>query len=145
MRRLLKLVRSSIHWAIILFALTPALQGPAAAHPVRLTPPKPPIRVWSGVASWYGGKFQGRQTANGETFDMYSTTAASLSLPFGSLVRLVNPKTGKSQVVRINDRGPYVEGREMDVSYEVARRLGIDNIGVSRLRMELIEVPTRRD
>ncbi len=97
------------------------------------------------MASWYGGKFQGRQTANGETFDMYSTTAASLSLPFGSLVRLVNPKTGKSQVVRINDRGPYVEGREMDVSYEVARRLGIDNIGVSRLRMELIEVPTRRD
>ncbi len=76
---------------------------------------------------------------------MYSATAASVSLPFGSLVRLVNPKTGKSQVVRINDRGPYVDGREMDVSYEVARRLGIDNIGVARLRMELIEVPTRRD
>jgi rare lipoprotein A len=76
---------------------------------------------------------------------MYSATAASVSLPFGSIVRLVNPKTGKSQVVRINDRGPYVDGREMDVSYEVARRLGIDNIGVSHLRMELIEVPTRRD
>jgi rare lipoprotein A len=72
---------------------------------------------------------------------MYSATAASVNLPFGSLVRLVNPKTGKSQVVRINDRGPYVDGREMDVSYEVARRLGIDNMGVSRLRMELIEVP----
>ncbi len=76
---------------------------------------------------------------------MYSATAASVSLPFGSIVRLVNPKTGKSQVVRINDRGPYVDGREMDVSYEVARRLGIDNVGVSRLRIELIEVPTRRD
>jgi rare lipoprotein A len=97
------------------------------------------------VASWYGEEFQGRETANGETFNMYGTTAASLNLPFGSLVRLVNPKTGKSQIVRINDRGPYVEGREMDVSYEVARRLGIDSVGVSRLRMELIEVPTRRD
>jgi len=97
------------------------------------------------VASWYGEEFQGRETADGETFDMYSETAASLNLPFGSLVRLVNPKTGKSQIVRINDRGPYVEGREMDVSYEVARRLGIDTVGVSRLRMELIEVPTRRD
>lgn len=142
MRRLLKLVRGSIHWAVVLFALTPGLQGPVAAHPV---PPIRPIRVWTGVASWYGEKFQGRETANGETFDMYSATAASVSLPFGSIVRLVNPKTGKSQVVRINDRGPYVDGREMDVSYEVARRLGIDNVGVSRLRMELIEVPTRRD
>jgi rare lipoprotein A len=76
---------------------------------------------------------------------MYGATAASLDLPFGSLVRLVNPKTGKSQIVRINDRGPYVAGRELDVSYEVARRLGIDSVGVSRLRMELIEVPRRRD
>jgi rare lipoprotein A len=145
MRRLLKLVRSSIHWGILLFALTPGLQGPVAARAMTPMPKKRPIRVWSGVASWYGEEFQGRETANGETFDMYGATAASLSLPFGSLVRLVNTRTGKSQIVRINDRGPYVEGREMDVSYEVARRLGIDSIGVSRLRMELIEVPTRRD
>jgi rare lipoprotein A len=145
MRRLLRLVRSSIHWGVLLFALTPALQGPIAAHSQPAPARRRPIRVWSGVASWYGEEFQGRETANGETFNMYGTTAASLNLPFGSLVRLVNPKTGKSQIVRINDRGPYVEGREMDVSYEVARRLGIDNVGVSRLRMELIEVPTRRD
>lgn len=145
MRRLLKPVRSSIHWGVLLFALTPALQGPVAAHSAVPSRHAGPIRVWSGVASWYGEEFQGHETANGETFDMYSATAASLDLPFGSIVRLVNPKTGKSQVVRINDRGPYVEGREMDVSYEVARRLGIDIKGVSRLRMELIEVPTRRD
>jgi len=142
MRRLLRLVRASVHWGLLLFALTQGLQGPAAA---RTVPPTHPIRVWTGVTSWYGEKFQGRETADGETFDMYSPTAASLNLPFGSLVRLVNPKTGKSQIVRINDRGPYVEGREMDVSYEVARRLGIDTAGVSRLRMELIEVPRRRD
>jgi len=141
-RRLLKLIRNSVHWGILIFALTPALQGPAVAHPLA---PIKPLRVWTGVASWYGEKFQGRETANGETFDMYSATAAHINLPFGSLVRLVNPQTGKSQLVRINDRGPYVEGREMDVSYEVARRLGIENKGVARLRMELIEVPTRRE
>lgn len=145
MRSLLRLVRSSIHWGVLFFVLTPGLQGPVAAHSVPSKALVHPIRVWSGVASWYGEEFQGRETADGETFDMYSATAASLNLPFGSLVRLVNPKTGKSQIVRINDRGPYVEGREIDVSYEVARRLGIDSAGVSRLRMELIEVPTRRN
>ncbi len=75
---------------------------------------------------------------------MYAYTAAHPTLPFGSLVRLVNPRTGKSQLVRINDRGPYVDDREIDVSYGVAHRLGITEKGLARLRIELLEVPPRR-
>ena len=74
---------------------------------------------------------------------MYSATAASPTLPFGSLIRIYNPKNQVSQLVRINDRGPFVDGRELDVSYLVACRLGIQEQGVSRLRIELLEVPKR--
>ena len=74
---------------------------------------------------------------------MYSSTAASPTLPFGSLIRVYNPKNQVSQLVRINDRGPFVDGRELDVSYLVACRLGIQEQGVSRLRIELLEVPKR--
>jgi rare lipoprotein A len=74
---------------------------------------------------------------------MYASTAASPTLPFGSLVRVYNPKTRIGQLVRINDRGPFVDDRELDVSYLVACRLGIQGQGVSRLRIELLEVPKR--
>ena len=74
---------------------------------------------------------------------MYSATAASPTLPFGSLIRVYNPKNQVSQLVRINDRGPFVDGRELDVSYLIACRLGIQEQGVSRLRIELLEVPKR--
>jgi rare lipoprotein A len=82
-------------------------------------------------------------TANGETYDMYAETAAHPSLPLGSMVRVVNLRTHRSVVVRINDRGPYVEGRELDVSYEVARRLGFAERGVARVQLQLLEVPSR--
>ncbi len=72
---------------------------------------------------------------------MFSLTAAHPTLPFGSIVRLVNVKTGRSQVVRINDRGPYVDGREIDVSFLVASRLGLLDQGIGRLRIELLEQP----
>ncbi len=75
---------------------------------------------------------------------MYSSTAAHLTLPFGSLVRVVNPRTGKNRVLRINDRGPFVEGREIDISYDAARRLGMEDRGLTRVRLELLELPQRR-
>lgn len=103
-----------------------------------------PLHVWSGTASWYGPGFHGRLTASGEVYDMYANTAAHLTLPLGSLVRVVNPRTGQSRVVRITDRGPYVEGREIDVSYDVARSLGFEERGLARLRIELLEVPRGR-
>jgi rare lipoprotein A len=102
-----------------------------------------PLAVWQCVTGWYGEDFDGQPTANGETYDMYATTAAHPTLPLGSIIRVVNPRNHRSQVVRINDRGPYVEGRELDVSYEVARRLGFDEKGLAKVRIELLEVPSR--
>ena len=74
---------------------------------------------------------------------MYSLTAASPDLPFGSLIRVSNPKTHSAQLVRINDRGPFFGDRDLDVSYLVACRLGIQDLGTSRLKIELLEVPKR--
>jgi rare lipoprotein A len=96
------------------------------------------------LASWYGPGFEGRLTANGEIYDTQASTAAHPSLPFGSILRVVNPKNGRSHVVRINDRGPFVEGRELDVSHSVAKRLGMEDRGLAWLRIELLEVPRRR-
>lgn len=125
-----------------MFVLASTLHAPL----VVALPKQPvlPLRVWKGTASWYGSRFHGRRTANGETYDMYAYTAAHPTLPFGSLVRLVNPRTGRSQLVRINDRGPFVDDREIDVSYGVARRLGMTEKGLARVRIELLEVPPRR-
>lgn len=105
------------------------------------TQPKP-LAVWECTTSWYGEDFDGQQTANGEIYDMYAATAAHPTLPLGSIVRVVNPRNHRSQIVRINDRGPYVGGRELDVSYAVARRLGFDQRGVTKVRLELLEVPS---
>jgi rare lipoprotein A len=102
-----------------------------------------PLAVWECTTSWYGEDFDGLPTATGETYDMYGETAAHPTLPLGSIVRVVNTKNHRSQIVRINDRGPYVEGRELDVSYQVARQLGFDQHGTAKVRLELLEVPTR--
>ena len=91
-----------------------------------------------GKASWYGPGFQGRQTANGEAYDMYGFTAAHRSLPFGSLVRVWRPDTRQQVVVRINDRGPYVDGRVIDLSYGAAYVLGLVEPGVLRVELELL-------
>jgi rare lipoprotein A len=106
---------------------------------------KKPLKTWECVSSWYGEAFDGQPTANGETYDMYAATAAHPTLPLGSVVRVVNLRNHRSQIVRINDRGPYVDGRELDVSYAVARNLGFANRGLSRVRIELLEVPSRPD
>jgi rare lipoprotein A (peptidoglycan hydrolase) len=102
-----------------------------------------PLAIWECTTSWYGEDFDGKQTANGETYDMYADTAAHPTLPLGSIVRVVNTRNHRSQVVRINDRGPYVEGRELDVSYQVARKLGFDQHGLAKVRLELLRVPER--
>jgi rare lipoprotein A (peptidoglycan hydrolase) len=102
-----------------------------------------PLAVWECTTSWYGEDFDGLPTATGETYDMYGQTAAHPTLPLGSIVRVVNPRNHRSEVVRINDRGPYVEGRELDVSYQVARELGFDQRGTAKVRLELLKVPPR--
>ncbi len=141
MRKRIFVVWAAVRWVLLMFMIAPAVEAPLVAFP---SEPVRPLRVWAGTASWYGPGFHGRKTANGEVFDMHALTAAHLTLPFGSLVRLVDPKTGRSQLVRVNDRGPYVDGREIDVSYGVACRLGMEERGLARLRLELLEVPQRR-
>ena len=118
-------------------AVSPASTTDSSKHQ-----PKP-LAVWECTTSWYGEDFDGLPTATGEPYDMYAATAAHPTLPLGSIVRVVNPRNHRSQVVRINDRGPYVEGRELDVSYAVARSLGFDQRGTAKVRLELLEVPKR--
>jgi len=92
------------------------------------------------VASYYGKDWHGRQTANGETFDHTALTAAHKKLPFDTKVRVTNPKNGKSVIVRINDRGPYVKGREFDLSEAAAKKLGMTHDGVCRVQVEILEL-----
>lgn len=92
----------------------------------------------SGTASWYGPQFQGRETANGETFNMNDLTAAHPSLPFGTQVRVTNRANGAAVVVRINDRGPYAGGREIDLSREAAQQIGMIQSGVGRVTIEVL-------
>src|SRR2546422_9186103 len=134
MRNRIFVIWAALRWVLLMFVLASTLHAPL----VVALPKQPvlPLRVWKGTASWYGSRFHGRRTANGETYDMYAYTAAHPTLPFGSLVRLVNPRTGRSQLVRINDRGPFVDDREIDVSYGVARRLGMTDKGLARVRSE---------
>jgi rare lipoprotein A len=92
-----------------------------------------PALAQSGGASWYGPGFHGHRTANGERFNTHAFTAAHRSLPFGARVRVTNTDNGRSVVVRINDRGPFVGGRVIDLSQASARAIGIR--GVSRVRI----------
>ena len=91
-----------------------------------------------GVASWYGEQFHGKLAANGEVFNMDALTAAHRTLPLGSMVRVVNLVNGKHVRVRINDRGPYVNGRILDLSYAAAAQLGMVDGGVSIIQLEVI-------
>lgn len=100
-----------------------------------------PRECWHVVASWYGSQFEGLPTANGTAFNMYAATAAHRTLPLGSVLRVSNPNTGRSTVVTINDRGPYVPGRGLDVSFGVARQLGFAQKGLCRVEVELLRLP----
>lgn len=93
----------------------------------------------TGFASWYGGKFQGRPTASGEPYDMYGYTAAHKTLPLGSVVVVTNLENQKKVVLRINDRGPFVEGRILDVTKAAADELGFTNKGTAKVEIEVIK------
>src|SRR3984893_17408752 len=93
-----------------------------------------------GTASWYGSYFQGRATASGEPYDMYDLTAAHPTLPLGSWVRVTNLRNGRAVVVRINDRGPVVPGRIIDLSYSTARLLQFKAQGLQRVRLDVVKM-----
>ena len=127
-----------------------AAQGPniseATAAPVRSIQRNPEVRkplktkpYQVGTASWYGQIFDGKPTASGELYDMYDMTAAHLKLPMGSYVRVTNLRNGKVVVVRVNDRGPIVPGRIIDLSYGAAQALEFKQRGLQRVRLDLVD------
>ncbi len=128
-----------------------AAQGPnnseASSAPTRAVPAKPEIRNQTvkhqpyqiGTASWYGEYFDGKQTASGEDFDMYDMTAAHPTLPLGSYVRVTNLRNGRAVVVKVNDRGPIVQGRIIDLSYGAAQALQFQNRGLQKVRLDVVK------
>jgi rare lipoprotein A len=95
----------------------------------------------TGLASWYGPPYHNRKAANGEVYDMNAATAAHRTLPLGSLVRVTNVATGASTIVRINDRGPFITGRVIDLSLAAAKAVDVWRPGVARVRLEVLEAP----
>jgi peptidoglycan lytic transglycosylase len=133
-----------------LIASLGAAQGPnnseAKPAPLSSVQKRPEVRKQAGkpqpyqigTASWYGEYFEGKPTASGEPYDMYDMTAAHPTLPLGSLVRVTNLRNGRAVVLRVNDRGPIVPGRIIDVSYSAAEALQFRGRGLQRVRLDLV-------
>jgi len=120
-------------------ALTPAPQAKEDAAPAG----KPEI-TQVGTASWYGPGFQGQETASGETFDQHALTAAHRTLPLGTEAKVTNLETGQSVTVTITDRGPYVQGRQLDLSQAAAKQIGLTKQGVAKVKIETKRPRSRR-
>ena len=119
--------------ALAIVAILLAVSGCAA----QLRPAaRPGAHASVMVASWYGHKYHGRQTASGAVFDMYALTAAHKTLPFGTRLRVTHPNNRRSVVVEINDRGPFIRGRDLDLSLGAARALVMVDEGVARVHIE---------
>ena len=97
------------------------------------------------IASYYGPKFHGKKTANGEIFDMYARTAAHKTLPFGTILEVTNRISKKSVIVRINDRGPFVRGRGLDLSYQAAKDIGLIRDGTGEVLVRIIKLGGNRE
>lgn len=121
-------VEAPVPWVFIRPPLAP--EEPRAPAPAQATQ--------QGLASWYGPRFHGRRTANGERFNKFHLTAAHRTLPFNTRVRVTNLRNGRSIVVRINDRGPYIRGRIIDLSYAAAQQLGMHQHGVIQVKVEVL-------
>tara|TARA_Y100000590_G_scaffold167872_1_gene192035 strand:+ start:431 stop:919 length:489 start_codon:yes stop_codon:yes gene_type:complete len=96
-------------------------------------------KIMNGISSFYAEDFHGKLTANGEVYDMYGLTAAHKTLPLNTICRVTNHENGKSLILRINDRGPYIKGRILDCSYGAAKKLGFVNQGTTKVKIEVIE------
>jgi len=95
-------------------------------------------QVQYGISSWYGPNFHGKHTSNGERYDMHARTAAHKTWPMDTMVRVSNLQNGKSTVVRINDRGPFVRGRIIDCSYTAGKEIGLDKMGIAKVKVEVL-------
>jgi len=122
-------------------SLPPGQPAPSPPPAVERGPAVPGEYVEEGVASWYGAPFHGRRTSNGETYDMRQMTAAHRTLPFGAIVRVTNLRNGKQAEVRINDRGPFVGNRVIDLSEAAAEAIEMVGPGTAPVRLEIIAGP----
>lgn len=134
----MKLTRKAVLASAIASSILFVDAGPA--HPAEHEASEKAVvaKTIEGSASWYGAKFHGRRTANGERFDMYKHTAAHKSLPFGTKVRVTNRRNGKSVIVRINDRGPFVGSRIIDLSRGAAGAVDMIGTGIAPVIIEIM-------
>jgi len=122
-----------------------ANRGTQPAEKIEVPADAKPIFEETGIASWYGAPYHNRRGSNGEVYDMNAMTAAHLTLPLGSIVRVTNVKTGHSAIVRITDRGPFVEGRILDLSLAAAKAVDVYVPGTARVRVEVLKAPAALD
>jgi rare lipoprotein A len=113
-----------------------AAPAPAPQAIEEATPAGKLQTIQVGTASWYGPRFHGKETASGETFNQHALTAAHRTLPLGTEVKVTNVETGQSVHVKINDRGPYVKGRHLDLSQAAAKQIGLTKTGVAKVKIE---------
>jgi len=152
LRRARELSRTTALGVVMLFALhctrpqaTPVVPAPEPVAPEAHDTPNDRldghVYTESGQASWYGGDdgFAGRTTANGELFDPLELTCAHRTLPFGTIIEVKNLETGKKAIVRVNDRGPFIRGRVLDVSEKAAKALGMHGNGTARIRLHTVD------
>ena len=148
-------------FVFLLFAIWGCTTTAPPSQPPKQPPGYPkPYKVWGrwyqplpdakgfrqrGIASWYGKDFHGKKTSNGEIYNMYALTAAHKTLPLGTLVRVYNLENGKKTDVRINDRGPFVRGRIIDLSYSAAKKVGLVGPGTARVEIHVVGTPSSTD
>jgi rare lipoprotein A len=119
--------------------VSPKEHGSAPATQPERSPSDKPLLTLEGVASYYADDFHGKLTSNGETFDMNSLTAAHRMFPFGTKIRVTNLENSRTVIVRVNDRGPFKEGRMIDLSRGAAKELDLVRTGTARVRLEVLE------
>ena len=124
----------------------PSGNEPDEDHDALSVPPNAkPIYTETGTASWYGPPYHNRRGSNGEVYDMNAATAAHRTLPLGSIVRVTNTKTGHATLVRITDRGPFIEGRILDLSLAAAKKVDVWQPGLAMVKLEVLQAPASLD
>lgn len=134
---------NKLHAVAVVLSLVVTMPAMASQNHQRQAEFQQSAAVQVGAASWYGRWHAGRRTATGERFDPRAMTCAHRSLPLGSVIKVTDLATGKKVAVEVNDRGPYVKGRILDLSEGAARELGIGDKGVTMVRLEVISRPVQ--
>lgn len=137
-RNLLKITLFFLCFGLILACSKPGTHSTLKMQD-KFGPKAKPDLILNGLASWYGHPFHGRITANGERYNMFELTAAHKSLPFGSMLRVHNLNNDKTIIVRVNDRGPYIGRRILDLSYTAAKNLDMVKDGVINVKIEVFK------